>query len=157
MLQKDGDDAKYDPIKLASSYLERNVGGCVDVRYRQKHGKGRYCALKGLSLQIMKKQIRHSISSKYYVDVDCVNCHPIILQYLCKRIGATHTCLTEYINNREEILRSLPVKRDVGKKLFLSLTNGVVNQKPELLGKRTPLLGSTLFSWVSGVIKQTYI
>ena len=37
-------------------------------------------------LTYLKKEIRNSIMSKNFKDIDMINCHPFILNYLCKKI-----------------------------------------------------------------------
>ena len=37
-------------------------------------------------LTYLKKEIRNSIMPKNIKDIDIVNCHPVILNYLCKKI-----------------------------------------------------------------------
>ena len=37
-------------------------------------------------LTYLKKEIRNSIMPKNIKDIDMINCHPVILNYLCKKI-----------------------------------------------------------------------
>ena len=37
-------------------------------------------------------------------DIDMVNCHPVILNYLCKKDNVDYNVLKNYIENRELIL-----------------------------------------------------
>lgn len=115
---KDGKD----PFEMAEKYLRSSINGKVNVTYSQKRGYGRFFANKGLSLQSLCKKIRHTIAREYYVDLDIVNCHPVLLQYLCKKNNFTHTQLTEYIKNRDKYVYG--PDRDQFKEAFLCATNG---------------------------------
>ena len=57
-------------------------------------------------------------------DIDMVNCHPVILNYLCKKIMLIVIFLKNYIENRELILSSFGEDRKIIKELFLSILNG---------------------------------
>ena len=54
-------------------------------------------------------------------DTDMVNCHPVILNYLCKKNNVDCNILKSYIENRELILSSFGENI---KELFLSILNG---------------------------------
>ena len=53
-----------------------------------------------------------------------VNCHPVILNYLCKKYNIDCNILKNYIGNRELILSSFGDDRKIIKELFLSILNG---------------------------------
>ncbi len=114
---------EFDTVMLAK-YLKKSRGGKINVKYQQHDNKGRFYADGSLSLQNMVREVRHTISKEYYIDVDIVNAHPVICEFLCKEKGFKHDNLTRYINNREECLKELGVDRDVGKQIFLSVLNG---------------------------------
>ena len=52
-----------------------------------------------------------------------VNCHPVILNYLCKKNNIDCNILKNYIENRKLMLSSF--EEDNIKELFLSILNGV--------------------------------
>ena len=56
-----------------------------------------------------------------------VNCHPLILNYLCKKNNVDCNILKNYIENRELILSSFGKDRKIVKELFLSILNGQFN------------------------------
>ena len=90
-------------------------------------GSGRLFACGGI--QGLLKQLRGFLLKNTTTDIDMVNCHPIILQYLCKKHNIKHTALTFYINNREEILSKYPNREDA-KCLYLKAVNtGELNKK----------------------------
>ena len=117
-----------DPLILSRKYLTRSRYGKIPVKYKQKNGKGRFCAVGSVSLQNMPKAIRHSIANQYYIDVDVKNAHPIFLLYLCKYKGFTCTYLEYYITNRDTCLKEITFNglydREQAKNLYLCLTNG---------------------------------
>ena len=53
-----------------------------------------------------------------------VNAHPVILNYLCKKINVDCNILKNYIENRELILTSFGEDKKIIKELFLSILNG---------------------------------
>ena len=75
-------------------------------------------------LTFLKKEIRNSIMPKNIKDIDMVNAHPVILNYLCKKNNVDCNILKNYIVNRELILSSFAEDRKSVKELFLSILNG---------------------------------
>jgi len=75
------------------------------------------------SLQGINKVIRHTLSQKYYDDVDIVNCHPVILKWLCDCYKIRCENIEYYINNREEIFELHKDSIIDPKTHFLSLIN----------------------------------
>ena len=57
-------------------------------------------------------------------DIDIINCHLVILNYLCKKNNVDCNILKNYIENRELILSSFEEDRKIIKELFLSILNG---------------------------------
>ena len=57
-------------------------------------------------------------------DIDIINAHPTILNYLCKKNNVDCNILKNYIANRELILSSFGENRKNIKELFLSILNG---------------------------------
>lgn len=84
------------------------------------------------SLQGMCKAIRHTASSDNYLDIDIVNCHPVILLEYAKKNKLDISAFKEYTSNREICLDTLIgstdkngdiVDRDGAKMIVLSLIN----------------------------------
>jgi hypothetical protein len=121
---------EIDPFKIIKKYLHRSRNGLVKVNYKQNDCKGRFCAVGSMSLQVIPREIRQTICGSYYVDIDMCNAHPIILQWLCKKAGYECSELTNYINNRDELLKKVKFdgeySRDNAKQVYLALTNGGV-------------------------------
>ena len=62
--------------------------------------------------------------AKNIKDIDMVNAHPVILNYLCKKNNVDFNILENYIGNRELILSSFSEDRKSVKELFLSILKG---------------------------------
>ena len=113
------DSIKYTLV----SYLNRSRHGNIDVYYRQKNNSGRMYAIKSLSLQNIKKCVRHTISKDYYVDIDMVNAHPVILAHICKMNNIKCPILEDYVKNRDQIIAKSKMDKDQIKKKYLIMTN----------------------------------
>ena len=71
---------------LARNYYDSlDNDGCKKNIYKQTNDKNRYYA-DSSCLEYLKKEIQNSIMPKYIKDIDMVNTHPVILNYLCKKI-----------------------------------------------------------------------
>ena len=121
-------DSKYnhDPLKLAQKYLQKSRNGRIDVIYTQSQNNqgGRHFAIGSLSLQSLKKSIRHTIANDHYLDIDIKNCHPVILQHLCHLENLNCPFLDEYVSSRDALLQETNIELNLAKDLYLALTNG---------------------------------
>jgi hypothetical protein len=120
---------KGDPFFGPERYLKKSENGIISVKYKQNNDYGRYFALGGLSLQNFAREIRHTIAGEYYVDVDMVNAHPVLLTHLCKENKINCERLDMYVKNREKYINNIIKKnknknREDVKKMILSLING---------------------------------
>ena len=86
---------------------------------------GRVFPKNGLGLFNLRKEIRHTIAKDYYVDIDIENCHPVILEQICKHNNIECKSLSKYINKREDILKetieNYKVSRGDAKTLYIQL------------------------------------
>jgi len=117
-------DKKYDPYSILKKYMNASRDGKIKVKYFQRDNVGRYFATGALSLQNIKKKIRHSIAGELYQDIDLVNCHPVILLHLCLKNKIRCDTLTQYIINRDKILQTIGGNKNDAKQSFLSIMNG---------------------------------
>ena len=60
------------------------------------NGRGRWFAKHPGAMQGMKRQIRHTICKGLWIDLDFVNCHPVLLSKLCKNLGYASDLRSEY-------------------------------------------------------------
>ena len=109
---------------LARNYYDSlDNDGCKRIAYRQTCDKNRYYA-DSSCLTYLKKEIRNSIMSKNIKDIDMVNAHPVVLNFLSKKNNVDCNILKNYMENRELILSSFGEDRKIVKELFLSILNG---------------------------------
>jgi hypothetical protein len=116
---------------LESLYRKRRFGNQVPITYRLSSsqagqlGYGRLFGTKG-SLEQIEKGLRGALCSKYYWDIDIVNCHPTLLVQLAKQYDIDLICLRRYVDERDRLLDSFvslgkerdDVKSDVIKCLY---------------------------------------
>lgn len=81
---------------------------------------------KALGLFNIRRELRHTLAKGYYCDIDIANCHPVILEQICKRNKIPCPFLTTLVSTREDQLKTVmdtyAVSRDCAKTLFLRLT-----------------------------------
>jgi len=111
-------------LKRYKSLMDES--GKFAVTYEQKlENIGRFFALHGLSLQSFSKKIRHTLVHKSHLDIDIVNCHPVLLLQYCKKQNIKCKYLTEYVKNRDTILTNMMdayhTERKIIKELFISV------------------------------------
>jgi len=123
----------YNPFKKPSEYLMLSRDGIFKATYRKSSNAvdnmGRLFASEGLSLQNFSREIRHTIASDYYDDIDMVNAHPVFLRHLCVKHDIEHPYLQQYIEDRDKVIADLikenpETTRDKIKKCILSIING---------------------------------
>lgn len=135
MRQSTLNDEKYNPFNIAEKMLIKSNESMIPVTYEQHGGVGRYFALESQSLGMLPRELRHTISKDYYVDIDQVNSHPTILQHICSISGIECPSLQSYNSNREELLNELECCRDTGKEIIISIMNNGCKAYDELSDK----------------------
>ena len=114
--------------KIFERYYKKIKNNKIIVKYLRKLKFGRTYAEKSLSLQNIKKDIRHYLAYDNYVDIDMENAHPVILLQILKSNSIICENLQNYVDNREEILKSImksdDINRDDSKKLLIMLMYG---------------------------------
>lgn len=115
-------------------YIKNRVrGNQVDVIY--KLGKdckheflGRFCALRGIGLQTLGRDIRNAICRQFYWDIDMINAQPTLLIQVCETRGLVCSALKKYCEQREELLtdvcNELNIQRWEAKQRIVSLLFG---------------------------------
>ena len=82
----ENNDFNEEVNNLARNYYDSlDNDGCKRIVYKQTCDKNRYYG-DSSCLTYLKKEIRNSIMPKNIKDIDMVNSHPVILNYLCKKI-----------------------------------------------------------------------
>ena len=89
----------------------------------------RYCS----GLQSLKKVFRGALCKGISTDIDVVNCHPSILEYICLTYNIDCSCLKTYNANREKYLEKMmaveKISREEAKEAFLIATNTQYQQR----------------------------
>jgi hypothetical protein len=113
---------------LKTYYKKHNGSKGTQVRYKQTDKYGRFNASCGL--QSFQKDVRKYISGDYYIDLDFINCHPVILNQLLKSNNSKLTStkivkqpgfslLEQYVKDRPTYLEKHKIsKTDVIKLLY---------------------------------------
>ena len=138
-----------------------------NVTYTKPRSKwGRVFPYRSLGLTSFGKKIRNTLIKGVYIDLDLSNAHPMILYNICKINDIPCPFVTQYINDRENILNDTMkyynIDRDTAKKLFLRLIffgtyNGFLKEQ-KINIKTKPLSFITDFindlTHIAGIIKQ---
>lgn len=126
--ERNGVTDKNTLMMICKSYLAKSRNGKVTTYYRQKHNQGRYFAAGAQSLQSISREIRHTIASEFYQDIDIENAHPRFLEWYCNKHNIPCPKLSDYINNRDAYFKHYAdnhgLSRSEVKQIYLSLTNG---------------------------------
>lgn len=123
---------------ILTDYYKKIRNNRVKVKHLRKMKYGRSNAVKSLSLQNIKKVIRHYLCHNTYTDIDMVNAHPQILLQIMKKNMINTPHLENYVNNRDKIIQELidefNSSRDKIKKFLISIMYGCqYNGKNEFL------------------------
>lgn len=114
--------------KLLLSYKKKCKKNVVKTKYKRSIKIGRVYANKLLSNGSMWKKIRHFLCCEDYIDVDMVNSHPVILNQICMDSGIQCNKLSQYINERNDIINDMMNKynlnREQVKEVFITTING---------------------------------
>ena len=95
---------KWNFDAICEGFLVKSKDNSIKVSYNKAKqcfkwggGKdGRWFSDKSLSLQCMPRPIRHLIADGFMIDIDFKNCHPIILEQLCKNYNINCEYLSKY-------------------------------------------------------------
>lgn len=125
--RKDEDDDKMDvKYNRLNNFLDGMIktnGEMVRLYKYSLENNGIPCGrlFGSLGVQGLQKEFRGLLMS-HTTDIDMCNAHPTILRYVCKKHSIACPRLTEYVDNRDEILQQFPDKAKA-KTLFYSCMN----------------------------------
>jgi len=119
--------------------------GALPVIYRLaksvagKLGFGRLYGTKG-SFETLERECRGTICKDFYIDIDIVNCHPVILLQFAKRnYNIDLPNVEKYVQNREEYLKTIMAEndcdRDQAKQAIISILYGGCCNKDSFLAE----------------------
>eukprot|EP00798_Chlamydomonas_sp_ICE-L_P023841 gene23841-biopygen18358 len=121
--RKDKDKSKS--LDTIQRYFAAADGDSVHVEYaKNKHGRGRLFAKRGLSMQCVMREVRNAMAHPFYVDLDFVNCHPTLFSQRCRKRGVACPLLDHYLGHRTEVLGDIDADAAQGKTAVLSVMNG---------------------------------
>lgn len=107
------------------AYRKLIKDGKAKVKYIKSLDFGRILPKRSLGLHNIRREIRHTLAKKKYIDVDIVCCHHQILLQICKENNIICPNLQNYVNNREQMLKMViddyKVDREKAKNLFIRL------------------------------------
>ncbi len=140
--RRDLDDGQADLIDcLYKATKKRGTAVCqsnIDYKLSSSHlgklGYGRYYGQKG-SLEQLEKDIRGTLCSEEYLDIDVVNCHPTIIPQMAKKwFNLDMPNMLYYVENRQQFFDHMEEKmgynEDICKSFVLRiLYGGAVKEK----------------------------
>ena len=112
--------------KQLGNLLDAIKGNTLTTNYH--HGLkftdwGRVYPKNNISLGSCERRIRGTLTKGTYIDIDIVNCHPVMILFLLKKYGFTHSTYEKYCTNRKTYLNKIKKNyncdRDVAKKFFI--------------------------------------
>lgn len=116
------ENEKHFLLKVQKALTKKNEMKITYTRYGEY---GRVYAKEGISLGQVRRELRHTLADGNYIDIDMKNAHPTILKQVCEHNKIKCNYLSEYVNKRDEILKSTMefynCSRDIAKRLFISL------------------------------------
>eukprot|EP00798_Chlamydomonas_sp_ICE-L_P006965 gene6965-biopygen632 len=119
------DKDKSKSLDTIQRYFAAADGDSVHVEYaKNKHGRGRLFAKRGLSMQCVMREVRNAVAHPFNVDLDFVNCHPTLFSQRCRKRGVACPLLDQYCGNRTEVLGDIDADAALGKTAVLSVMNG---------------------------------
>ncbi len=115
-------------------YLKHGKGGKVEVEYTIKEIGRLNIKVKGLKKDetctnqaLMWREAKAALCKKHYVDLDMVNCHPVLLEQTFKELGYETTYLSRYNKSREIFFKQMKkngINRDSCKILIMRIFYG---------------------------------
>eukprot|EP00282_Hemiselmis_andersenii_P035151 CAMPEP_0169443752 /NCGR_PEP_ID=MMETSP1042-20121227/9536_1 /TAXON_ID=464988 /ORGANISM="Hemiselmis andersenii, Strain CCMP1180" /LENGTH=825 /DNA_ID=CAMNT_0009555027 /DNA_START=496 /DNA_END=2973 /DNA_ORIENTATION=- len=120
-------------LEKINALLEKSQGGSsirvAYVKAAKADEKGRWFANNPGAMQGMNRRVRQTICDGLWIDLDFVNCHPVLLSQICKNLLRIDCpFLDKYINNRDEMLQEMVSagvqSRSEAKMLILKVLNG---------------------------------
>ena len=125
---------KNEEIKEHFKHIKQYVKNMIKAKgkmnqlykHSEKGNKGRLFGT--TSIQALDGIIRGFLFNGISTDIDMVNCHPVLLKYICKKDNIRCPILTEYVENRDNILEELKRYGEKDPKtLILKIVNSEYN------------------------------
>jgi hypothetical protein len=125
-------EALYNNRKKTSLQGSQTILYKLATTNAAKLGYGRLYGQKG-SLETLEKECRGTLCKDYYIDIDIVNCHPVLLSQFAKQYyNKNLPYLDQYILNRDEYLAKISDNKDNAKQEFIRILYGGKHSIPFL-------------------------
>lgn len=127
------------------------------VTYKQKdsgNGFGRFSPQNGTSLQNIRKEIRSTIASHLYKQLDISNAHPWLLLSHTEDLGWDTPCLRSYVSNRADVLASLEGGNTSAKRVMLAIIYG--GDAEHIFGNNLPFFVEEFRKELATIAKRLY-
>jgi len=119
-------------VQWSMKHAQSNLSDGVDFKYRHAHGKD-FGRMTSDSMMGIPRDIRGFVCiseetlKPILTDLDMDNCHPTILEWLCRKHGIVCDTLTDYVKNRQThmdgLMESTGKSKDDVKSMFLAAVN----------------------------------
>lgn len=106
------DEHDKNDIRILNNMLKWKTSRRI---YRQRYNYGRLYPRDGTGFILLSRSVRVPLYSKYYNEIDIVNCHYTILVYLMKKYGFKCEWCEYYVNNRDKCLGEVMAALDCDK------------------------------------------
>lgn len=95
------DESDKNDIRILNIMLKWKTNRRV---YRQRYSQGRLYPRDSAGYILLSKRVRTPLYSKYYNEIDIVNCHYAIIVYLMRKSGFKNEECSDYLRNRDKCL-----------------------------------------------------
>lgn len=121
--------ATVDRNRLSTYGKHKRTGGSVLVKYQlaenvRELGLGRLYPQDCIGMQSFPNTMRNPMLADKYFDIDMENCHYNIAVKYCDRYDLPHIWLSKYIDDRNNILKSISDSRSKAKTELLKILYG---------------------------------
>lgn len=134
------DIVPIDDKRKLEQYLKLHDNNGFRITYQHPELKdiGRVKQIPFTGLGTFSQKIRGYLADELYVDVDMINCHPVVLQHIFTENRLNCLPLNNYINNRDKFLKD----NKVSKEDFLTMIN---REELKINSEEIKIIHSTIY------------
>lgn len=147
-----GEKKIYNEEPLLKNILKNISDNKLKVCYKRNKNYGRVWT--NIGLFQLRKEIRQTLATNDYIDIDTVNCCYSILENLGEYYNIELTHIKNYNKNRQNILNNMEklynLQREINKKLFIIIANGG-NENSWLKSNKIAELDNEIKTLVNGI------
>lgn len=126
------------PNGIKVSYAQNTYNG---VAYGRLYPNIKVAGIRPMTAQGQWRHIRTVLFADTETDIDIVNCHPTLLQELCRAHGVKSTLLDSYVRDRDQFINTQMTISDEDVKRFNQMESSALSKKD--LGKL--IVSATIF------------